>query len=520
MIKLLLEKVKESVLSVVPITLIVVIISCFFSISFVTIVGFLLGALMLIIGLSLFNLGAESSMMKLGEDIGSYVTKKRSITYLILVTSIIGCIITVAEPDLMVLAEQLSTTVPMIILIIFVAFGVGTFLSIALVRIVMQINLNLVLFVLYLVVFLVASFVPSEFIAVAFDSGGVTTGPMTVPFILALGKGVASARGSSTSKDDSFGLVSFCSIGPILMVLLLGIIYKNPTANHLDVHVYQTMSDFIKISSKTFFEMMFKIALAILPIIGCVVVFKMIFVKDSKKNIIKILIGLGFTYIGLVIFLTGAHIGFMPVAMTLGRNIIHANCGWILVPLGMILGFFVVMAEPAVAVLNKQVEDITSGAISKKVMLLSMAIGVALSIGLSMLRILCDFSIWYILIPGYVIAFSLMLFVPKIFTAIAFDSGGVASGPMTATFLLPLSIGVCSAMYFGDINSSLKMLTNGFGIVALVAMTPLIVIQAIGLIYKYKTKKLQLSYVRDEEEIIEFEIDYSELEDKANEWSY
>lgn len=517
MFKMLLDKVKESVYSVLPITIIVLILSIIFSIPFATVFAFIFGAIMLIIGLSLFNMGAESSMMKLGEDIGAYVTKKKKISILIIFTTIIGFIITIAEPDLRVLAEQLNSTIPELVLIIFVAFGVGAFLSLALVRIVTQLNLNLILFIMYAVVFLIAAFVPNEFVAVAFDSGGVTTGPMTVPFILALGIGVAGARGSTSSKDDSFGLVAFCSVGPVLMVLILGLLFKNPVATTPSVHLYANISDFFKTALENLLDTCLQIALALLPILAFVFLFKMIFTKDSKKNIIKILIGLGFTYLGLVIFLTGAHIGFMPIATILGSEIGSSNFSWILIPLGMIMGFFVVMAEPAVAVLNKQVEELTSGAISKKLMLFSMAIGVGLSVGLSMSRVVFDFNIWYLIIPGYLISFILMLFVPKIFTAIAFDSGGVASGPMTATFLLPLAIGACTTIYADSIDFNSKMLVNGFGIVALVAMTPLIVIQIVGLIYKIKTRIAKHTYIRDTEEIVEFEIDYLEMEDKSYE---
>lgn len=517
MIKLFLEKLKESVMAVLPITVLVLILSCFFPIPFPTILAFIIGAVLLIVGLSFFNLGAESSMMKMGEDIGTYVTKKKNLGLLVIIISIIGFIITVAEPDLMVLAKQLNATIPMVVLIIFVAFGVGTFLALALVRIVLQVNLNLVLFIMYFILFIIATFVPDEFIALAFDSGGVTTGPMTVPFILALGKGVANARGSKNSKNDSFGLVSFCSVGPILMVLILGIFFRNPSVDTETVSTYTSVSEFFGEFGHTFFDMILEIGIAILPILICVFVFKLILTKDSKKNIIKILIGLGFTFVGLVIFLTGANIGFMPLANVLGSIIGSRSIRWILIPLGMIMGFFVVMAEPAVAVLNKQVEEITSGAISKKVMMLAMAIGVAVSVGLSMSRVIFDYSIWYILVPGYLIAILLMLFVPKIFTAIAFDSGGVASGPMTATFLLPLAVGACTALYSTDPNYTTKMLTNGFGVVALVAMTPLIVVQIVGLMFKIKTKIQSTNIVREKEEIIEFIIDYSELEEKSYE---
>lgn len=515
--KVLLEKLKESVMAVLPITAIVLILCCFLPIPLWTVFAFVIGAIMLIFGLSFFNLGADSSMMKLGEQIGSYVTKKKNIWILLGVTAAIGLIITMAEPDLMVLGEQLSSTMPKMVLILTVAAGVGVFLSLALLRIVLQINLNVMLFIMYFITFLVAAFVPSEFIAVAFDSGGVTTGPMTVPFILALGLGVAGARGSNSSKDDSFGLVSFCSVGPVLMVLILGLIYRNPSAESSHVVVFDSFNSFGSYFVSQFFKTMGEIALALIPIVACVVIFGILLIKDSKKNIIKMFVGLGYTYIGLVVFLSGAHIGFMPVANLLGQTMVTSNVKFLLIPLGMLMAAFVVIAEPAVAVLNKQVEELTSGAISKKVMLFSLAIGVAVSVGLAMSRVIFDYSIWYILIPGYLIAVGLMFFVPKIFTAIAFDSGGVASGPLTATFLLPLASGACSVIYLGSENYAEKMLTNGFGVVALVAMTPLIVIQIVGLIYTIKVKMMVKSTVLEYEPIIEFVIDYNELEEKANE---
>lgn len=515
--KALLNKFKESLLAVLPITAVILILCCFFRVGIWTFLSFLIGAVMLIVGLSFFNLGADSSMMRLGEDIGQFVTKKKNIWILISVTAAIGLIITIAEPDLMVLSEQMKDTISPILLIILVALAVGIFLALSLVRIVLQINLNVMLFILYVLVFLVVIFVPEKFIAVAFDSGGVTTGPMTVPFILALGLGVAGARGSNSSKDDSFGLVSFCSVGPVLMVLIIGLFIKNPKVSTSTPSSIANGSEFISFFGQQLLSMIGEISLAILPIVLCVIIFKCILMRDNKKNILKMTIGLLYTYFGLIVFLTGAHIGFMPLANILGSTIGGKNIRWILVPLGMLMGFFVVMAEPAVSVLNKQVEELTSGAISRKTMLLAMAFGVAVSIGLSMLRVICDFSILFILIPGYLIALVLMFIVPKIFTAIAFDSGGVASGPMTATFLLPLASGACMALYSLDPDYSTKMLRNGFGVVALVAMTPLIVVQLVGLIYTIKTKRMIKNVVLEYEDIIEFSIDYEEMEEKASE---
>ncbi len=513
--KVLFEKFKDSLLAVIPISIIVLIVCLFLmkTISIMMVTAFVIGAILLIIGLSLFNLGADASMMSLGEQVGSFITKKKKLWLLIIVTTIIGLIISIAEPDLMVLAGQMDPPIPKMYLIIMVSVGVGLFLMLALLRIVLQIKLNTMLFILYAILFIftfIALMNGSEFIAVAFDSGGVTTGPMTVPFILALGLGVASARGDQPSKDDSFGLVSFCSIGPIMMVLILGLIYKDASANVSAVPFFENFQDYLNYFKEEFIAKMKEIAIAILPIIGCVIIFEIIINKGSKKRIIKVFIGLLYTYIGLVLFLTGASTGFMPIASFIGESIASTTLKYLLIPLGMLMGFFVVMAEPAVHILNKQVAEITSGAISKKVMLYSLAIGVAVSIGLSLTRILFDFSILYILIPGYLIAIILMFFVPKIFTAIAFDSGGVASGPLTATFLLPLAQGVCAKI------TPNKMLANGFGVVALVAMTPLVVIQVLGLIYKIKNQRMIKNKVLEFEPIIEFDIDYKELEEKAN----
>ena len=314
MIKALLEKIKESLMAVVPITIVVLILCCIFPVSGWTIFAFLIGAIMLIFGLSFFNLGADSSMMKMGEQIGQFVTKKKNIWMLIGVTVAIGLIITIAEPDLMVLAEQMQHTIPKVLLIVMVALGVGVFLALALVRIVLQIKLNVMLIILYLIVFLIAIFVPNEFIAVAFDSGGVTTGPMTVPFILALGLGVAGARGSNASKDDSFGLVSFCSIGPVLMVLILGLFFKNPNVDSSDVISFHTFSEFSSYFGKQLLKMMGEIGLAILPILACIIIFKCILIKDNKKNILKI----------MKIFV----IGIIVLALALlykGGNILSSN---------------------------------------------------------------------------------------------------------------------------------------------------------------------------------------------------
>jgi hypothetical protein len=465
---------------------------------------FLVGAVLLIAGMGLFTLGADIAMMPMGERIGAELTKSRNIVLLVFVSFFIGALITIAEPDLQVLAGQVPA-VPDKILILTVALGVGIFLIIALLRILLQIRLSLVLFVFYVLVFIVASFTSVDFLAVAFDSGGVTTGPITVPFILALGVGVAAVRGGSSTQDDSFGLVALCSLGPILAVLIMGLFYDASSSSYAqvataEVHNFYELLRLFKLGLPHYFK---DVAIALSPIVCFFAIFQIFVIKLPRSQVIKVTIGIIYTYLGLGFFLTGANIGFMPVGKFLGQQIALLPANWILIPLGILMGFFVVAAEPAVHVLNKQVEVISGGAISKRAMLLSLSIGVGVSVGLAMTRVLTGLSIWFLIIPGYALALILTFFVPKIFTGIAFDSGGVASGPMTATFLLAFAMGACEAL--GG-----NVLKDAFGLVAMVAMTPLITIQVLGLIYSKKIKKAYDQATVDETLI---ELTKSEIDD-------
>ncbi|MDY0208701.1 MAG: DUF1538 domain-containing protein [Bacilli bacterium] len=489
--KIIIGKLKESVMSVLPITILVIIISFFVNIGKENMVNFLLSVLLLIGGMSLFTLGSDSAMIPIGKEIGTHLTQKRSLVFLIAISFIIGFMITIAEPDLTVLAEQFDGLKTKYYLIIPVALGVGVFLVLAALRIIFQIKLSYLLIISYMLVFTIAFFVVPEFVPISLDSGGVTTGPITVPFILALGTGIAMARGDSRSEEDSFGMVALCSIGPIIAVLVLGLFLGKATIDTETV-VYSNIGVIVVKNIK-------EVGLALAPFAIFFAGYQLIYLKLKAKKIKKIAIGILFTYLGLVLFLTGANFGFMPVGIIFGEKLGALDFNWILIPLGALLGFFTVMAEPAVHVLNHQVEEITSGAISKRLMLLSLAIGVSISVALAMLRIVFDISIWWFVIPGYIIALGLMFFVPKIFTAIAFDSGGVASGPMTATFILPLAIGV------GTIIDHSKVLMNAFGIVAFVAMTPLIVIQLLGLVYKIKLNRKKNKDIEEEDlDIITF----------------
>lgn len=480
----LLEKLKESLSAVLPIIGIVLLLC--FTIAPIPpgiLMTFVVGAVLLIMGMMFFTLGAEIAMTPMGERIGTKMAHTRKVGVVALLCFFLGFIITISEPDLQVLAAQVPA-VPNYVLILAVAAGVGIFLVVAMLRMLLGIPLSHMLLCLYPFVFLLAFFVPDDFLAVAFDSGGVTTGPMTVPFIMALGIGFSSVRSDKHAENDSFGLVSLCSIGPILAVLILGMIY-HPAGGSYTPEIITEAEDTValaKLFASGIPHYMKEIFISLLPIVVFFFVFQLVSLHLQKKLLVKIVIGIAYTYIGLVLFLTGVNVGFMPVGNYLGQVIAGLSYRWIIVPIGMIIGYFIVKAEPAVCVLMEQVEELTSGAISGKSIGTSLSIGVSLSLGLAMVRVLTGISIFWFLIPGYAVALLLTFFVPKIFTAIAFDSGGVASGPMTATFLLPFAIGACQ-MAGGDI------IKDAFGVVAMVAMTPLITIQIMGAVYQYRLRR-------------------------------
>ena len=481
--KILREKLQEALSSVLPITLIVLLLSVTVAPMPVgTLVLFLAGAVLLIAGMAFFSLGTDVSMIPMGDGIGAQLPRTKNLLVVIGITLLIGILITIAEPDLQVLAGQVPS-IPNDVLIWTVAVGVGLFFVIAMLRTLFHVRLANLLIVFYNGVFVLSSFVPNDFVSFAFDSGGVTTGPITVPFIMSLGIGLASIRGDRDAQDDSFGLVALCSIGPILAVLLLGIFYRGGDPSYTPVSV-PDVEDTRQVATAFMHELpdyLHEVASALIPIILFCAVFQFIFRRFHRMELKKIGVGFIYTFIGLALFLTGVGVGFMPAGHFLGEQLAASEHRWILLPLGMLIGYFLVTAEPAVHVLNKQVETITNGGVSQRAMMLSLSIGVACSVVLAMLRVLTGISIYWMLIPGYLAALILTFFVPKIFTGIAFDSGGVASGPMTTTFLLPFAMGACEAV--GG-----NVLTDAFGIVAMVAMTPLLTIQALGILYKHKQK--------------------------------
>ncbi len=478
------EKTLESLSSVLPVAGIVLALSIFLvPLDTGNMMIFLVSTVMLVIGMGMFQLGAETAMTPLGEGIGGELSKSQKLGIILFISFVMGLLITIAEPDLQVLSNQVPS-VPNSILIWTVAIGVGLFLALAVLRIILKIDLSILLMILYAVLLIFSFFVPKDFLSVAFDSGGVTTGPMTVPFIMAIGIGLSSMRGDKDAQSDSFGLVALSSVGPILAVMLLGCFYAPKEATELiaEIASVETMQDVMYAFAVELPRYAKEVFISLMPIIAVYVIFQLMKRKFLKRQQIRVAIGFIYTYIGLVLFLCGVNVGFAPVGTMLGSEIVAADRKWLMIPIGMIIGYFIVKAEPAIQILNHQVQTVTKGTISGKSMNHCLSIGVAISIGLSVLRILTGMPIQYIIIPGYIIALIMTRFVPKIFVGIAFDSGGVASGPMTSTFLLPFCIGACEAV--GG-----NLMTDAFGVVALVALTPLIAIQIMGLQYRFKMNK-------------------------------
>lgn len=499
------NKTKESLFAVLPITLIIVLISfTLIKIDTNTLALFLSGAFLLIIGMGLFTLGADMAMIPMGEGIGAKLSESKKIWLIIPICFLMGFLITIAEPDLQVFASQF-TAVPKVVMILSFAGGIGVFLVIFLIKTFLKIKLSYVLILLYGIIFTVAIFVPKEFLAIAFDSGGVSTGPVSAPFIMALGIGLAAVRGGKSSREDSFGMLGMSSIGAILAVLLIGLFYKPESMFSVPpLESVHGAAAILKLYITSWPHYMLDVLMALSPVLVAFAIFQIFALKLPKKVLIKLIIGIIYAFFGLSLFLLAVNVGFMPAGRFIGSALAATPYKWVLLPLGMVLGFVIILAEPAIQILTNQVEDLTGGAISKKLMVIALTVGVAFAVGISMLRVLTGISIWFFILPGYIIALTLTFVVPPIFTAIAFDSGSVATGPMSVAFLLPFAMGASAAL-------SGNVLTDAFGVVAMVAMMPLLTVQIIGLIYTLKLKKKEkrknivITDNESENEIIHFD---------------
>lgn len=470
-------KLKEASAAVLPIVSIVAVL-CLLLVPIRTdlMLAFVIGAAFLIFGMALFTIGSELSMTQIGTHIGSSLTRSRKTGLILSVSVLLGIAITVSEPDLQVLAENvpaINTTV----LIIVVSVGVGLFLMLSMLRILKGFPLRLLLIGFYGLILILALFADKDFLSVSFDSGGVTTGPMTVPFIMAMGVGVAAIRSDARAQEDSFGLVGLCSIGPVLAVLILGFIYRG-TAESSAAERISAYSDTVALGHGYLSAVpanLLETVKSLLPIMAFFLIFQFVTLRLRRVPFLRIVIGLLMTLAGLTLFLTGVNVGFSSLGFMLGQQLGSPEWRFLLIPVSMLMGWFIINAEPAVHVLNKQVEELSAGAISAGTMRITLSVAVSAAMGLSMVRALTGISILWFVIPGYVLALGLTFLVPARFTAIAFDSGGVASGPLTAAFMLPFAMGVVTGQG-GNIMS------DAFGLVALVAMMPLITVQVMGMI--------------------------------------
>ena len=508
-LKELRAKIVEALISALPITAIVYLMALLpffdFDMSAAELITFTVGAVLLVVGIGLFNLGADLAMTPMGAHVGSGLSKQKKLSLLLSVCFVLGMLITIAEPDLQVLANQVSAVMNGTVLVYAVGIGVGAFLVIAILKIVFRKSLSQILMLFYMLLFALALILivsgNENLLPMAFDSGGVTTGPITVPFIMALGVGISNVLGDRRSKENSFGLVALCSVGPVLAVLVLGIFSRNELT--YEIPDYTVSSDILGSFLHTAAHTCKEVALALGLIVVFFLICQVLFLKLPMKRLARIAVGVVFTYIGLVIFLTGVNVGFMPIGYKMGYALAEGSDAF-LIGFGLVVGVLVVLAEPAIHVLNAQVEDVTGGLVSKKSMMTGLCIGVGASIALSMIRIVFDFSLVYYVVPGYFISLALSLFVPPVYTAIAFDSGGVASGPMTSGFILPFAIGACVSMQGAD-----AVLRDAFGVVALVAMTPLITIQLLGfrgIVAEKVNERLAMKRIlgADDQQIINF----------------
>ncbi|MBE6122714.1 MAG: DUF1538 domain-containing protein [Erysipelotrichaceae bacterium] len=476
--KALWAKLKEALVSVAPVALIVLVLS-FTPLAKLTMgerIVFAICSALLVAGIGLFNLGADLAMSPIGRHVGEGLTKSGKIKLLAFTCFLMGVLITVAEPDLSVLAGQISDVINPMLLIVTVGVGVGLFLVMAVLRIITRTDLTAMLLFFYMLLFAFSALLLARngqaFLPLSFDSGGVTTGPITVPFIMALGIGIAQTIGGRNAGENSFGLIALCSAGPVLAVLILSVAAGSGSISFPlpDYSMNITAGEFFLLLGETAWD----VAKSLLLMSAFFAVLQTFILHLPRQRIAQILFGLGFAFAGLVIFLMSVTIGYMPVGYRIGVLLAGYNPK-LLVIFAFILGMVVVLAEPAVHVLNQQVEEVTNGAVTKRQMMIALSVGVGVSIGLSILRLILGFSLLYYLIPGYLISLGLSFFVPKLYTAIAFDSGGVASGPLTSSFILPMAIGACVSL-----RGAGAVMDFAFGVVSMVAMTPLITIQSLG----------------------------------------
>lgn len=524
------QTVLETFYSSLPLSVIIVI--CLFISPLNTPIEYLkiiVGYVCVVFGQALFLIGLDTSILPIGRMVGGSFAKYNKLVFVLIFGFVFGLLATVAEPALSVLSFQISSIMSLINSTLFIwitGTGIGIGVAIALVRIVKNINIKVLFAILYTLVFILVIFAPYEFIALAFDGSGATTGDVSVPFILVLGLGISTSFSKNKTNDDSLGIIGIASVGPIIAVLAYGIIIKAvnngvlPPENIFDMNTTDSIG-LILLGN------LGNVALAILPIIIISIPFLLFILKLPKKTFIKLLIGVIPVYIGLLIFLSGIDYGFGFVGQYIGQMFFDSTRGenfkWFLLLVGFVLGAAITTSEPAVQVLGDQIEELTNGHIKKLTISITLAIGIGFASLLSILKILTQVNILYFLVPLYALALFMMIFTPKLFVGLAYDSGGVTGGALTSAFLTPLTLSIAS-MVAETSGEKLSILTNGFGIISFISVTPLIAIQALGIIYNIRIKlalkelanesledlKEFITYIENDQNTIECEVNLNE----------
>ena len=466
------SKFKEVILSILPITVIVLILNfTVISLQPTVLARFLIGVVLI------------------GNFIGASMAKTNKLWTVAILGLLLGFFVSIAEPDLHILASQVAFvtagTVSKWTIVIIVSIGIAVMLAIGFIRIVYNFPLYKLLTICYGVIFVLALFTSREFLAIAFDASGATTGALTVPFILALAMGVSRLKkNSKASEKDSFGLVAIASVGAILAVMLLSI---GSGADEISASMVYDETKSASVLQPFLHEIpkvTVEIFWALVPILIIFLLFYKLSPKLSRKQVRKILYGILFTFIGMILFLVGVNSGFMDVGSKIGYQLASRDNKFLLIVVGFILGVVTILAEPAVYVLTHQIEEVTSGYVKRRAVMVTLSIGVGIAVVLSVIRVLMPkLQLWHYILPGYIICIVLSFIVPKLFVGMAFDSGGVASGPMTATFILAYIQGAADSIEYADV------LIDGFGMIAMVAMTPIIALQIMGLVFKIKSRK-------------------------------
>lgn len=491
------DKVKESAVSVLPFFLIILTLYfIFLPFNLWSLLGILIATLFMIFGMALFNIGVDMSTMKMGGYVGSHLSKSRRFSFLIILSFILGFIVTIAEPDLMVLAEQFPGFDSKWVILITVSCGTGIFLVLSTVRTLFRWSIRTILMISYGIALLLCVFSPLQFLPLSFDTIGVTTGAVSVPFIMSFGLGICAVRSGKNNQEDGFGLIALASIGPVIAVLIMSLFVPNGggVIQETAVELSTTSTHLFSTLLNNMLSYLGEVFVVIIPIFLFFLIYNFKYLRLPKSSLLRIFIGLLYTYIGLVVFLIGVSSGYLPTAEILGSTIALPNTKWWLIPISLVIGCCLVFAEPAVHVLNKQVEDITEGIIKRKTMLVGMSIGVALSMLIIIFRSLFNIDFLYIIVPLVVVLIVLSIFTPNLFEGIAFDSGGAAAGSLTASFVLPFVVGVCKQL-------GLDTMLYAFGSIGIVSILPAIIIQIMGIRYNYIVNKAKRKRRKSSHEI-------------------